>query len=82
MIDVWLLEEYDDPYVAPNTIGVFESKEQLIAAVNKEYNNAEIEWGPNRVILTFRIKSLFSDKVVRKDKVRMDFREMQVGSID
>jgi hypothetical protein len=79
--EVWLLEAYEDPYIAPHTIGVFESIEALVVAVNEEYTEADIEWGDNRVILTFEIKSLFSDVIVRRDKIRLDFRPFPVGEI-
>lgn len=81
MSELWLLEEYDDPYTAPYAIGIFESRDQLVSSVNEEYKDAEIEWGDGSLILTFEIKSLFSDVVVRKDKFRLDFRPVPVGEI-
>lgn len=82
MSEVWLLEAYDDPYIAPHTIGVFESKEQLVETVVAEYSDAKsIEWGTDRALLTFEIRSMYDNKLIRYNKERFDFRQVKVGEI-
>lgn len=81
MSEVWLLEAYDDPYVSPYTIGVFESKEQLVDTVNEDYGDNFLEWEDGRVVITFEVRSYLSSKVVRTEKVRLDFRPFPVGEI-
>lgn len=78
MKEVWLLQGYDDPYLAPFTILVDESVENLFAAAKERYDG-ELELVDN----THKLYSFYPYSILRTDsrgrKERFEITKATLG---
>lgn len=73
MSSVWLVEEFDDPYLSPYTIGTFASRKLMEMAVYSRFGEGNrIEWDDNSFAV---IRKAFG----KEYKEWFDFREVELN---